>query len=916
MTLARPIADALRRGATVVAASPRAARALHLRFAEVQSTAGQTVWPTPLIYDWDSWLRNLWRDHAFSTDDAPIFLTPLQERTLWTRAQRDDAALVISPDLMAALAMEAWSLLSAWKAHSSRQLSWGSNDTQTDAERFRHWAATFERECARHGWLSASDLESTLASIHGNAAGLKLPPEILLVGFDRITPAQRDFLAALESNGITVAEAGSEPLFYQQDTHRSWIVANDRRNEVAACASWARDLLLENPTANIAVIVPGVADARGEIDRTFRRILMPATEDVRHPSSLMPWEFSLGQPLADIPAIRAALLLLRWITAPLHEEEISWLMLSGFVADTVTNHLALAQHDARQRRYGLLSPERSLVTWRNALAGLSALRSLHLHFGDLLRAAESNKVRDGSRQPSAWTDLAPLLLDRVGWPGPRTADSVQYQALLRWQRLLDEMALLDFDGARYDYDDFIALLERHARETIFAPESYDAPIQVMGPFESSGQQFDAIWFMGTDDAAWPPHGRFHPLLPPALQRQFAMPHATPDDDWSLAHAVTSRLLASAPRIVFSFAQRDKDAELRPSPLISALFPADACPQSTTTFGPVPQPYSTPSLDTIADDSGALPWPHEQNAGGADVLKRQAACPFQAFAAKRLRASPLEDTEWGLSPGTQGSLLHDVMFRLFSSAGPGSIRNRDDLANAIAAKTLPGILAAQVDAALNARFGSAPADPWQQACLAAEKRRLLARIDEWLRIEAERQPFTVEACEQRLDDVHIGDLRLNLRADRIDLLADGSRLLLDYKTGRVSPAAWQGDRPSDPQLPLYAAYGNVENVSGILFARIRAGETGFEGRVRDARSQLLADQGARTVLVTDPYSDSMRDEWARALENLAEEFLAGQAAVDPRPHACDQCHFQALCRIAELDLAPIGAPGNDDEDPDD
>ncbi len=916
MTLARPIADALRRGATIVAASPRAARALHLQFAGAQRAAGHTVWPTPSIYDWDSWLRNLWRDHVFSTDGAPVLLTSLQERTLWTRAQRDDAALVISPELMAALAMEAWSLLSAWKAHSSRQQSWGSNDAQTDAERFRHWAASFERECARHGWLSASDLESTLASLLGNAADFKLPPELLLVGFDRITPAQRDLLAALESHGITVTEAGSEPPLAQQDANRSWIVANDRRDEIATCAGWARNLLVENPTTRIAVIVPGIADARREIDRIFRRILMPASEDVRRPSSLMPWEFSLGQPLADIPAIRAALLLLRWITAPLQEEEISWLMLSGFVADTVTNHLALAQHDARQRRYGLLSPERSLVTWRNALAGLPALRTLHVHFGDLLRAVESNRIRDGSRQLSAWTDLAPLLLDRVGWPGPRTADSVQYQALQRWQRLLDEIALLDFDGARYNYDDFIALLERQSRETIFAPESHDAPIQIMGPFESSGQQFDAIWFMGTDDAAWPQRGRFHPLLPPALQRQFAMPHATPDDDWNLAQTVTSRLLAAAPRIVFSFAQRDKDAELRPSPLISVLFPSDACPQSTSTFGPAPQPPPIASLEEIADVSGALPWPREQNAGGADVLKRQAACPFQAFAAKRLRASPLEDTERGLSPATQGRLLHEVMQRLFSVSEPVPIRTRDDLVTAIVTNTLPGILDAHIDAVFTARFGSSPADPWQQGCLAAEKRRLLTRIEEWLGIEANRQPFTVEACEQRLDDVHIGDLRLNLRADRIDLLADGSRLLLDYKTGRVSPAAWQGERPSDPQLPLYAAYGNVENLSGILFARIRAGETGFEGRVRDARSQLLADQGTRTVLFTDPYSDSTRDEWARALEKLAEQFLAGQAAVDPRPHACDQCHFQALCRIAELNLAPIGVPGNDDEDPDD
>ena len=175
-----------------------------------------------------------------------------------------------------------------------------------------------------------------------------------------------------------------------------------------------------------------------------------------------------------------------------------------------------------------------------------------------------------TRQPSAFADLVPRLLERVAWPGQRPDDSVQFQARHRWQRLLDELALLDFDGTRYSWNEFLDLLEHQAEETIFAPESHDAPIQILGPFESSGQQFDAVWFLGTDDTAWPQRGRLHPLLPPAAQRQYAMPHAAPDDDWNLANIVTTRLLHSAPRIVFSFAERDKDAELRPSPLIAGL----------------------------------------------------------------------------------------------------------------------------------------------------------------------------------------------------------------------------------------------------------------------------------------------------------------------------------------------------------
>jgi len=896
--LARPIADALRRGATIVAANPRAARVLELRYAEDQRADGRTFWPSPAIRDWNSWLRDLWRDHSFTTPSAPILLTPLQERTLWTSIQRDDNVPVVSPESMAALAAEAWALLSAYEAHAGRRSPWH----ETDAERFRQWAVAFESGCSRNKWLSASQLESALSPA---IETLTLPPAILLTGFDRRTPAQPAFLKALQSR-VAIDTFTPGP----QEAARKWIAASDQREEVAAAATWARDLLLRNPTARIAIVVPGIASTRGEIDRTFRRILMPASDDIRQPSSLLPWEFSLGQPLADVPAVRAALLLLRWIAEPLHEEEISWLMLSGFVAGTVTNHLALAAHDARQRRYGLLSPDRSLASFRESILKLPALHSLQNHLYEFVRAVETHQVLTTPRRPSAWTELVQLLLERIAWPGERPADSLQYQALKRWQRLLDEVALLDFDGLSCAYSDFLKILERHATETIFSPESHDAPIQILGPLESSGQYFDAIWFMATDDLTWPARGRFHPLLSASIQRQFHMPHATPEDDWNLAHTVTGRLIESTPQIVFSYAAREKDAELRPSPLIASLFPAETQPHPVSITRPA---SAQPKLDEIPDDSGALPWPHEQNAGGSDVLKLQAACPFQAFAAKRLRAQPLDETEWGISPSEKGNLLHEVMRRLFDPADPAALHTRDDIVTAIDTKQLPAILDACIDAAMAARFGSTPHDPWQQACLAAERRRLRTRIEGWIDLEAERQPFTVEACEEKLPDVHVGDLRLRLRADRIDLLGDNTRLLIDYKTGQISTSGWEGDRPDDPQLPLYAAYGNVENLSGVLFARIRAGKTAFEGHVRDALTQLSAS--AKKALVTVPYSDAMRDQWAVNLAKLADEFLRGEASVTPEPHACDYCHFHSLCRIRELNLVTT-AVDEDEETADD
>jgi probable DNA repair protein len=904
MTLSGPIADdshhpaeimhALSRGATVVAASPRVARLLRLQHARRQRAAGHTVWPSASIFDWDSWLRVLWSSYAFATPHAPLLLSPLQERALWTRVQRTDASLVLSPESMAALAMEAWSLLSDFSAHPARRHSW----EPTDAERFRRWAQEFDRECSAQSWITASQIAARLCDAPAEIPGL--PTEVSLLGFDRFTPAQSAFLSSLRARGLAVTEHVPEP----RESQRASIVAGSPRDEIAACAAWARQFLLENPHARIGIVAPDIASSRGEIERAFRRALLPTADDIRRPTPAPPFEFSLGQSLADVPAVRAALLLLRWIAHPLQEQDISWLALSGFLADTAAHQLDLARRDALRRDAGLLVPERSLQNFRASLDSTPALRPLADRIDALLQSAEANQILAQPRPPSAWTELIHLLLERIAWPGRRAPDSVQFQALQRWQRLLDELALLDFDGSTQSFPEFLRLLDLHARETIFAPESAHAPIQILGPLESAGQQFDALWFLSADDAHWPPTGRPHPLLPPAVQRQYAMPHATPQADWDLAHAVTTRLLRSAPQIVFSYAQHDDDAELRPSPLLAEIFPSDAQPQPATL-----RPQSEPArvaLEPIPDGAVPLPWPTERHAGGADVLRRQAACPFQSFATKRFAAEPLDPSEWGFTPAERGARLHKVLERLFSL----SLHSRDELAAVIASQQLSSLLDGHIQAAFSDLAQASGS--WQDAYLAAEKRRLRARLEEWLACEAERLPFTVEATEHKLPGVHIGDLLLDLRADRIDRLPDGSRLLIDYKTGRISPAAWSGDRPDEPQLPLYAVCGDVENLSGVLLAKIRAGETGFDGRVRDARAQLFAGLSPRTRLVSDPFTAAMREQWSSALHALAREFLDGESAVSPRePEVCRHCPLPALCRKAERNLASAG----DDEETD-
>jgi len=876
MPVPEEIKRAFASGATILTANVRAARWLQREYALEQRSAGRRVWSTPAIEDWDTWLRRRWNEQTLTDPDAPLLLTSLQERSVWARMQREDAAVLVSPAKIAALAESAYALLSSYEAHGERMRPWG----RTDAERFRQWAANYDRECAGRNWMPRAGLETKVAAALNPAM---LPREILLVGFDRTTPAQETLLRALTNHGVSVrlAESGLP------GGNAEYLRAAGLREEITACAWWARRQVAKNPDARIGVLVPDVGTVRGELERIFRRVLMPQQDSIFAEEAL-PFEFSLGQPLAQTPAVRAALLLLRWLEGPLREEEVSWLVLSGFLSPD-GDDLEIAKLDAKNRNWGRLSLE---IELRDFVRESGRTRMpLLVKLDSARRMAEKNRVAEEERFPGRWADLAQLLLREAGWPGAVVRDTLHFQALRRWERALDEIALLDFDGQRTSYTDFLRTLEAHARETIFSLESRGAPVQIMGTLEASGQQFDAVWFLSADDESWPQRGRPHPFIPNDVQRRLRMPYADAEVDLELARAVTARIAASAPVVVFSRAERNKDGELRPSPLLPQNAEWHSAEQ------PVAIDPETRNLEEIEDASGCIAWPLDQPAGGSEVLKQQAACPFQAFAKKRLRAEPLNRSEWGLSAAERGKLMHATLQKIWSPE-TGMLHSLDDLQSAIKEERLTGILKAAIRDAFLEFEGIE--DVWMRAYLSSEQHRLLVRLEEWMREEALRVPFKVIACEKKLDDVNVGGLKLRLRADRVDEVAGSDHLLIDYKSGEFSPKDWQPPRPNEPQLPLYAVFGGLDNVRGVLFAQIRAGDTGFVGSVADVKSQLFGDAKANSAFAKEPYSESMRDEWQEALVALAEEFLRGEAAVDPKQgrKTCEYCPLPGLCRVAE------------------
>ena len=134
-------------------------------------------------------------------------------------------------------------------------------------------------------------------------------------------------------------------------------------------------------------------------------------------------------------------------------------------------------------------------------------------------------------------------------------------------------------------------------------------------------------------------------------------------------------------------------------------------------------------------------------------------------------------------------------------------------------------------------------------------------------------------------------------DRVDELEDGTRVILDYKSGKTSIKSWEGERPDEPQLPLYAIdMRQRQPVAAVLFAQLRTGDLGFNGLA----SRIGIAPKLKPVGDTEAEWQTQLDTWRTTLTTLAEAYRAGDARVDPKefPRTCEHCGLQALCRVHE------------------
>jgi ATP-dependent helicase/nuclease subunit B len=894
--------EVIKQGGAVIVPSRQRAHAARLAYAAAELAQGRRVWATPDILTADAWFTRAVERHAATAGtDTPRILSPAEEWFLWRQCAAEatrELELVnrgaLAEALRRASAVAADFGIDIRGARRPELDVSASEDRDAPGTETALLAEVQRAVDERCQMLGAATIASLVARIP------HCEQQVVASGFLTLPPRLRLFVS---SSGEGARAAPVVP---------NVVIAADELGELERIAHWCREHVARSPDVRILIALPGSPGTRDRLATLIRQAVNPAYVFQSSHSATADGLVVIegGAPLARVPAVAHALSILSWLggNAGDFEAVSAWLRAPYWQTPSAVARarLDLWLRERERMRFNLHQLIGALSSAPSALA--PAAREV----STLINKA-TVALGQGSASPREWSERFRAVLEVFNWPGERARDSGEQQTVVRLHELLDEFGQLASAARSISRDNAIQWFGELATRTAFRPADDDAVVTITSTLSAPVVRYDAIWIAGLHAEAFPQPVQPDPFLPLAAQLAAGVPAASAAGRLMEARALLTSWREGSDELVLSAPARAEDLELLPSPLLAEWLPDDAVDVPSGAIWLPLRSHREGMLETFEDSVGPA-WPVERPLpSGTRSLELQNQCPFRAYAELRLGSTPLDAPEPGIAADQRGQLLHAALqklwVRLRDSRGLAALsdaaldaaidRSVEEAATEAVRRSQPHKSRAAVNDAQGDLFG----DPGRSPALSRECRRAVRLIRTLCAVERERAPFRVESTE--LDStLTLKGAELRIRIDRVDVLETGGRAILDYKSGRRTPADWYGERPSHPQLLAYlAALG--DDVLAMATVNVTAREVRFDG-IANVPELLPKLRGVESPFGTDPEAWPLRrGEWLARVENLAAAFLAGRAVVDPKPGACDYCHVASVCRISDRVTAVDG-----------
>jgi ATP-dependent helicase/nuclease subunit B len=359
------------------------------------------------------------------------------------------------------------------------------------------------------------------------------------------------------------------------------------------------------------------------------------------------------------------------------------------------------------------------------------------------------------------------------------------------------------DAPAVSLADYADMLPGLLTEQVRPPFDPHTRVRILGPLEARLLAVDRIVLAGLNEGSWPPNVHSDAWLNRPMRRALQKLDLPERRIGLAAHDFVQSM--GTGEVVLTRARRDSGAETVQSRFLhrlSALVPEaawDAVKERGDRYLALVREFEHPPAATPIERPQPTPplaaRPSHLSVSEIEDLVRD---PYTIYARHVLELTPLEPIEAEPGARERGTLLHDALAR-FVETYPDKLPP-DALAALLA-------IGRRTFAALDG-FPGIHAVWWPR----------FERVAEWfIGKEAERREGVNRIRVETGGRITIGlanrSFTLSARADRIDLMTDGSVAVLDYKTGEP-PGVIEALVGLAPQLPLEAAIARRGGFDGI------------------------------------------------------------------------------------------------------
>ena len=835
----------------------------------------------PKIYTLNGWLKKEYEDFCMigSINESHIILNGIEEKLLWEKIikkdlkdkkfQKKQIENIIEKVISADRYIREYRI-------NKRELK--EYEFTEEGRKFNKWLNQFTIHCNQKKLLTRLNhieffIENQIK--HNIVSNQKLT----LVGFDNKSPIyEKLFNVLIENNVVTDYKSKQEEIKLLQE-----IVCEDVEDEIREITKWIK----KNTKKKLLIISPALNKYQIKLQNELDRKIQPDIYKEYNASNV--YNSNLQRPLSKEPIINAAINLLRLNSSNQTNVKIIYesLIFNNWIDVEGYNHREQLANYINDKKI----PKFSISSIIKLIKNDSQVKDLKLDsLINILSLIKKNQTLWVKKKGILeWITLTEQYWKEIKIFNINKLLMFEVNNINSLDKSLNQIKNNQIIDHSITFEEYWEILFMQLSNWPAPPDTDNSYIDINGFDENPIKKYDAIWVMNMNTSFCPGKTEFNPFISKKIQKKY---HIF-DDVYQkkIINVRLNRLKNFSADITISYSQKDGETKLFKTPGYFDDFEFLKTKKSSTK----PKINLTNDLEEIEDHKApAIVGSEISVTGGFRSLENYQVCPAWAFYENRLHANSFkEDAQDEISKMARGKIIHELLENFWKQ-----YKNSNNLAN-MSEKNLKKIIDKLTNKVLSSYKLKNPYLTFTQIQL--ENNYLKNVLYGWLSYEkTNRTKFSVIQSEKKYI-VNIDRITFNVKVDRIDEYEDGTRLLIDYKTGSEEALSkWIKSPIKSLQMPVYTIFTGIKNISAAGIGYICNENVKLVGLSSYAQDPLDAKlKNCSLSKKNEEQWQYLINSWHEDIHKLASGYLSGDASTKFKKESdLDYCSVKPLLRLAE------------------